>query len=77
MSVLFYEPFYHASDFDRLFDEAFSARTGGNNQAQRQGDTGSTVQRFMKPRYVCGIVVSFLQRALTTTDLLGQQDGPP
>ncbi|KAL0946915.1 hypothetical protein HGRIS_013076 [Hohenbuehelia grisea] len=33
MSLYFYEPF---SDFDRLFDEAFNARTGGGNQVQRQ-----------------------------------------
>ncbi|KAJ8514228.1 hypothetical protein ONZ45_g8228 [Pleurotus djamor] len=32
MSLYFYEPF---SDFDRLFDEAFNARTG-NPQGQRQ-----------------------------------------
>ena len=43
LSRFFYEPFYTLSDFDRLFDEAFTARTSGNgngtgsnNQVQRQ-----------------------------------------
>ncbi|ETW79669.1 hypothetical protein HETIRDRAFT_477240 [Heterobasidion irregulare TC 32-1] len=35
----FYEPFYSLSDFDRLFDEAFSARA--DNQVQRRGVQGS------------------------------------
>ncbi|KAI0764118.1 small heat shock protein [Irpex lacteus] len=30
LSRFIYEPFYSLSDFDRLFDEAFNARTSGN-----------------------------------------------
>lgn len=42
LSNVFYDPF---ADFDRLFDEAFRARTSGNasgpnNQVQRQGPNG-------------------------------------
>jgi hypothetical protein len=45
----FYEPFYSLSDFDRLFDEAFNARSprngGGQQVQQRDGTTASTVFR--------------------------------
>ncbi|THG94511.1 hypothetical protein EW026_g6978 [Hermanssonia centrifuga] len=34
LSRVFYEPFYSLSDFDRLFDEAFNARTP-DNQANK------------------------------------------
>ena len=45
-----YEPFYTLSDFDRLFDEAFNARSGDNNkQVQRQQGNGST-PRSLRPR---------------------------
>jgi len=52
LSNFFYEPFYSLADFDRLFDEAFSARTtspgsqNNNRQVQRQ-DSSS---RFLRPR---------------------------
>ena len=51
MSNFFYEPFYTLSDFDRLFDEAFNARTNagsGNNQVARQGSEN----RALRPRYL-------------------------
>jgi len=44
LSRVFYEPFYSLADFDRLFDEAFSTRVGG--QSQNNG----TVARSLKPR---------------------------
>ncbi|EMD33200.1 hypothetical protein CERSUDRAFT_118253 [Gelatoporia subvermispora B] len=51
-SVFLYEPFYSLADFDRLFDEAFSARTSGsgangNQQVQRRNDGAS---RALRPR---------------------------
>lgn len=47
-SLFYYEPF---SDFDRLFDEAFNARTGNNNNGQRQRQIGTT-SGIIPPRYV-------------------------
>lgn len=46
-----YEPFYTLSDFDRLFDEAFNARNGDNNnrQVQRQ-QGGNATPRALRPR---------------------------
>jgi len=41
LSSFFYEPFYTLADFDRLFDEAFSARTGSNNSRQVQRRDGN------------------------------------
>ncbi|KAA1476764.1 HSP20-like chaperone [Dentipellis sp. KUC8613] len=35
LSRIFYEPFYTLADFDNLFDEAFTARSG--NEVQRRG----------------------------------------
>ncbi|TFK46405.1 HSP20-like chaperone [Heliocybe sulcata] len=45
----FYDPFFSLSDFDRLFDEAFSARAGNsvNQQVARQ-DGGAS--RSLRPR---------------------------
>ncbi|KAH9951196.1 small heat shock protein [Amylocystis lapponica] len=46
LSTVFYEPFYSLADFDRLFDEAFSARTSqpsSNGELQRQ-DNFSTAR---------------------------------
>ncbi|KAL4255094.1 small heat shock protein (HSP20) family protein [Pleurotus pulmonarius] len=43
-SVFYYEPF---SDFDRLFDEAFNARTANNNNGQRQRQIGTTIHPRM------------------------------
>ncbi|KAI0759339.1 HSP20-like chaperone [Irpex lacteus] len=53
LSRFFYEPFYTLSDFDRLFDEAFNARTGentGNGQVQRRGTGASAAERSLRPR---------------------------
>jgi hypothetical protein len=48
MSVFFYEPSY---DFDRLFDEAFSARVPNSHRQQLQGGEHSNAATiFMKPR---------------------------
>ncbi|KAI0343333.1 HSP20-like chaperone [Trametopsis cervina] len=48
LSHFFYEPFYTLSDFDRLFDEAFNARTDNSgSQVQRRG---SSDQRALRPR---------------------------
>ncbi|KAI0690480.1 small heat shock protein [Cytidiella melzeri] len=52
LSRFFYEPFYTLSDFDRLFDEAFNARTNENsgNQVQRRNTAGTDTQRSLRPR---------------------------
>lgn len=54
LSSFFYEPFYTLSDFDRLFDEAFNARTQNGpstgNQVQRREAEGGI--RSLRPRYV-------------------------
>nr|BAL02931.1 small heat shock protein [Pholiota nameko] len=49
MSVFFYEPFY---DFERLFDDAFSAPStrAGNQVVQRNNDEGGGVVRSFRPR---------------------------
>ena len=41
------DPFF--SDFDRLFDEAFARRTGGNSQLQTQ-QSGNNAPRVLRPR---------------------------
>ncbi|KAH9893953.1 HSP20-like chaperone [Cubamyces lactineus] len=49
LSTFFTEPFYSLADFDRLFDEAFNARTGGSSAvAARNQD--NTASRPMRPR---------------------------
>ncbi|CDO76514.1 hypothetical protein BN946_scf184712.g4 [Trametes cinnabarina] len=47
LSTFFAEPFYSLADFDRLFDEAFNARTSAVSPRQ-QGD--NSVSRPMRPR---------------------------
>ncbi|KZT24104.1 HSP20-like chaperone [Neolentinus lepideus HHB14362 ss-1] len=49
LSNYFYDPFFSLSEFDRLFDEAFSARTGntGNQQIARQN---GSLNRSLRPR---------------------------
>lgn len=42
------EPFF--SEFDRLFDEAFTRRTAGGSQVQRP--SGNNAPRVLLPRYV-------------------------
>ncbi|KAA1476756.1 HSP20-like chaperone [Dentipellis sp. KUC8613] len=44
----FYEPFYSFADFDKLFDEAFFARSG-NGAVQRRG-SASTTSSSLRPR---------------------------
>ena len=49
----FTEPLYSFAEFDRLFDEAFNARTSGPNNsalARRDGRQQSSVSRIMRPR---------------------------
>ncbi|PCH42765.1 small heat shock protein [Wolfiporia cocos MD-104 SS10] len=51
LTSFFYQPFYSLADFDRLFNEAFSARTNptntnGDHQVQRQEPSS----RFLRPR---------------------------
>ncbi|OCH90102.1 HSP20-like chaperone [Obba rivulosa] len=53
LTSFFYEPFYSLADFDRLFDEAFSARTDGGNpnnrHVARQAQNGND-SRALRPR---------------------------
>ena len=52
--TLFPEPFYTLADFDRLFDEAFNARSSGvRNAGERLTENGqiqNTASRVMRPR---------------------------
>ncbi|CDO70441.1 hypothetical protein BN946_scf184999.g82 [Trametes cinnabarina] len=49
LSTFFTEPFYSLADFDRLFDEAFNARTGsGSAVATRNNE--NTASRPLRPR---------------------------
>jgi len=50
LSRFFYEPFYTLSDFDRLFDEAFTARTDGGNQTNQIQRRGNSEKRSLRPR---------------------------
>ncbi|OCH90084.1 HSP20-like chaperone [Obba rivulosa] len=50
LTSFFYEPLYSIADFDRLFDEAFSARAGSDDKGQVQRREGSSVTRALKPR---------------------------
>ncbi|KAI0825964.1 small heat shock protein [Irpex lacteus] len=53
LSRFFYEPFYSLSDFDRLFDEAFNARTD-NTRARGQvtegNESNGTRRLALRPR---------------------------
>ena len=61
MSMTFFnEPFYTLSDFDRLFDEALSARAPVAPRAQIE----NVAARPMRPRYVPLLSVSRLVRRL-------------
>jgi len=51
LTHFFYEPFYSASDWDRVFDEAFAARGFPNSQVDRPQRPGHA-QSLMKPKYV-------------------------
>ncbi|KAF4577373.1 hypothetical protein EYR40_009266 [Pleurotus pulmonarius] len=46
-SVFYYEPF---TDFDRLFEEAFNARTGNNNQNNAQLQRSSRASNVIHPK---------------------------
>ncbi|EIW56634.1 HSP20-like chaperone [Trametes versicolor FP-101664 SS1] len=50
LSTFFTEPFYSLSDFDRLFDEAFNARTRQGSSAVASREQGNTAVRPMRPR---------------------------
>jgi len=50
LSTFFYEPFYSLADFDRLFDQAFSARDTGSNNNDRQVQRQDGSSRFLRPR---------------------------
>ncbi|KAI0742678.1 small heat shock protein [Daedaleopsis nitida] len=54
LSTFFTEPFYSIADFDRLFDEAFNARTGGAGSsgavAHRNQENANAASRPMRPR---------------------------
>lgn len=58
-SYRFYEHFHTLSEFDRLFDEAFNSRIGG--QAQGQNKNGHQLQRR---RGEAGAKVSILRYSL-------------
>ncbi|KAJ3482733.1 hypothetical protein NLI96_g6773 [Meripilus lineatus] len=50
LSRVLYEPFYSLSDFDRLFDEAFTARESNNRngqQVQRQSSRSTSLRPRM------------------------------
>ncbi|KAL1938086.1 hypothetical protein VTO73DRAFT_11915 [Trametes versicolor] len=49
LSTFFTEPFYFLADFDRLFDEAFNARTSAVAPRQ-QGNNSNAVSRPLRPR---------------------------
>ncbi|KAI0656323.1 HSP20-like chaperone [Cubamyces menziesii] len=49
LSTFFTEPFYSLADFDRLFDEAFNARTGGSSAVATRNQE-NTASRPMRPR---------------------------
>jgi len=48
MSLWFYEPFHSQSEFDRLFEEAFTGRPFHGHRQQREITNGA--ERSMKPR---------------------------
>ncbi|OSD03653.1 HSP20-like chaperone [Trametes coccinea BRFM310] len=50
LSTFFTEPFYSLADFDRLFDEAFNARTGSGSSAVATRNNENTASRPMRPR---------------------------
>ncbi|KAJ3551312.1 hypothetical protein NM688_g4776 [Phlebia brevispora] len=50
LSRFFYEPFYSMSDFDRLFDEAFNARTEGTNAGTVTRASTNAPRGIMRPR---------------------------
>ncbi|KAI0743760.1 small heat shock protein [Daedaleopsis nitida] len=55
MSLTFFtEPFYSLADFDRLFDEAFNARTGSSTAPRSRHGEGrqlqNTASRPLRPR---------------------------
>ena len=64
LSTFFNEPFYSLADFDRLFDEAFSARTTGGPRNDRQLQQQDVSQRSLRPRYVSRALTTYTQ-ALT------------
>lgn len=70
LSRFFYEPFYSLSDFDRLFDEAFTARTDGNGaqgqgQVQRRETNGRSLRPRQAPRYTTSSLTSDTDHGFT------------
>ncbi|KDQ53944.1 hypothetical protein JAAARDRAFT_197048 [Jaapia argillacea MUCL 33604] len=45
----FYDPFFSLSEFDRLFDEAFNARTEGNNNNRQVARANTGRSTSMRP----------------------------
>ena len=52
LTNFFYEPFYTLSDFDRLFDEAFNARTSSLAPRGQNENGNAPSNRPMRPRCV-------------------------
>ena len=57
LSYYFSEPFFPFKEFDRLFDEAFNARTSGTQLAYRDRDRDgrhlqNNASRPLRPRFV-------------------------
>ena len=51
LTTFFNEPFYSLADFDRLFDEAFAARTGSSgSSAVATRENTNAAARPMRPR---------------------------
>ncbi|TFY61494.1 hypothetical protein EVG20_g7033 [Dentipellis fragilis] len=51
LTHFFYEPFYSLADFDKLFDEAFFARSGNGDVQRRQGrNTSASNNGLLRPR---------------------------
>ncbi|KAA1476762.1 HSP20-like chaperone [Dentipellis sp. KUC8613] len=52
LTHFFYEPFYSLADFDKLFDEAFSARSGNGDVQRRQsrGNVSASNGGLLRPR---------------------------
>ena len=50
VTTFFYEPFYSLADFDRLFDQAFDARTNAGAIQSRGQQDGNNAPRTLRPR---------------------------
>ena len=82
MSLTFFtEPFYSLADFDRLFDEAFNARSLGapsSPAVARSGSNENAAVRPMRPRYVCRLCTVLPSSTFDAHKRPSPlQDGPP